>query len=366
MSRFLAHLKQLPIWSAALYSVLALAGCDSNAPIVTYSIPTEVPEEFKSENDRMLAAMLPYQDQVWFYKVTGPESAIAEIEDEFRSFIEAAKLTDAGEPDLSKLPDDWKLGGKKPMRFASVDVNTTNKQLDISISSLPIQENWDEFVAMNVNRWRGQVGLEPSNDKWADGEAIEIDAADGQSVWVDLVGKPGNLAAPMMPPMAGMQSSLPQAGAAEKPSTNPPAETNKKSPLTFEAPEGWREGRMSSMRLAAFNVGPEDAPAEITVIPAGGDLRGNIARWLGQIRPNGVEDEVVDKALENAKKIDVDGRASQRFLLTGTDPKTGTAIDATIVPLDDGFSMFIKMTGPAEIVTDQSDEIEAFLNSLKL
>ena len=123
------------------------------------------------------------------------------------------------------------------------------------------------------------------------------------------------------------------------------------------------------MRLAAFNVGPENQSAEITVITAGGDLRGNVARWLGQVRNGTVPDEVVDQALENAREVTVAGKSGKRFLLLSekdADPRL--AIDATIVPLgDDGASsLFIKMTGPAKTVENQVDAITLFLKSLNL
>lgn len=120
------------------------------------------------------------------------------------------------------------------------------------------------------------------------------------------------------------------------------------------------------MRLAAFDVGPEDAPAEVTVISAGGDLRGNVARWLGQIRSGQVPDEVVDEALSAAEPVEVDGRPGQRFILTADPAESGTAIDATIVPLEGGVSLFIKMTGPFEIVSQESEPMHSFLKSLKL
>ena len=95
-------------------------------------------------------------------------------------------------------------------------------------------------------------------------------------------------------------------------------------------------------------------------------MRGNVARWLGQVRQGQVPDKVVDQALADAVSVDVDGRAGQRFLLTGEDATVGTAIDATIVPIDGGTSLFVKMTGPAKIVRDQSDAIASFLQSLEL
>ncbi len=342
----------------------AMVGCERAEPIVTYSIPTEVPEQLKLGEDRMLATMVPHGDDVWFFKVTGPKAAIDTVESSFRQFVRGIEFNDSGEPVLDQLPDTWRRGGEKPMRFASIDVDTPDKQLDISISKLSRQPDWDQQVQMNVNRWRGQLGLSPSDERWGGGEEFEVTTLDTSGVWVDLIGSPAEAAAPMTPPFAGqprVASDLDGGGGGGEPATPEPD-----SRLKFQRPEGWRDGRMTSMRMAAFSVGPEDSPAELTVIPAGGDLRGNVARWLGQVREGEVSDEVVDKALSDAQVVEVDGRPGQRFLLAAEDAETGTAIDATIVPIDDGISLFVKMTGPAKVVTEQSDAIASFLESLEL
>jgi len=360
---------------------------------VTYEIPTEAPAVFRGDTQQMLAAMFPAEGKTWFFKVTGPESAIKLIESDLKTFVANVEFKD-GNPDLSKLPEGWKIGADKPMRFASVNIETPEKQLDLSISSLSTQSDWGAEVLANVNRWRRQFGIPPSMEKWAEGETLDVAAAEEQAIWVDLKteaadGKPARAAGPSTaPPMADiMNSSMPNDGvhsglampasspeqpaaASEQSSaaeTDGTSDADSNSKIKYTRPDGWRDGRMSSMRLAAFNVGPEDAEAEITVIPAGGDLRGNVARWLGQIRPSGVSDEVVDKAIEDAEKIAVDGKESQRFILEGeeSDGKT-TSIDATIVPLGDGFSLFIKMTGPAETVADQYEATTSFIKSLKL
>jgi hypothetical protein len=348
------------------------------------------------------------------------------------------------------------MGGKRAMRFASIDINTPTEQLDLSISQLSRMEDWDKLVAMNVNRWRGQVGLENSDQKWAsgellvrnsregkvgggdpnDGESNDGESNDGDSsdaekqddfpaIWVDVTGRPESGQSPMgsmagapfagkKPPFANFASSEagsdqspasaadPHAGLpreaqeaiasgkmkAPGPAARPPSEKSSKtspsgqtdssdaeSKLKYDRPEGWRDGRMSMMRMAAFNVGPEDAAAEVTVITAGGDLRGNVARWMGQIREGAVPDEEVDSALENAEKLEVGGREAQRFILRpavasdtesadDAGPAKASAIDATIVPLEGGFSVFIKMTGPAAVIDGQSEQMKAFLKSL--
>lgn len=343
--------------------LVVIAGCNRTDPIVTYTVPTVVPQELQPGKERMLAAMLPKGDQVWFYKVTGPEDSIASVESEFRGLVEATEFTD-GAPALANLPDGWRLGPEKAMRFATINVPTPDNQLNISVSQLGRNEDWDEQVKLNVNRWRGQLGLSPSEDKWAEGVEFDVAAADAKGIWVDLVGDPSSGGAPMMAPFAGGMADGPKSKIPQTPPDDVAMEADPR--VKFDRPEGWRDGRMSSMRMAAFNVGPEDSLAELTVIPAGGDLRGNVARWLGQVREEQVPDEVVDKALAEAKVVEVAGRSGQRFFLSGEDATSGTVIDATIVPMDGGMSLFVKMTGPAKTVTEQSEAITSFLESLEL
>ncbi len=517
--------------------IASFIGCDRLDPVSTYIVPTQVPAKLVPGQDRMLAAMLPKGNEIWFFKVTGPEGAIDSIRPEFRSFVEKIEFED-GTPKLNELPAGWRRGGEKPFRYATLDVQTPDKQLGISVSSLPLRENsWDEQVQDNVNRWRGQLGLPKSDKKWADAEALSVQAADPNAVWVDIVGKTG-AANSMSPPFAkrtpppgslgtrSSQSANPSAtsvsderllaamvplgsdiwffkvkGAKESvalltktlrvfvegiqfeqgapnlnnlpqswtrgaggpfryatlnvatsagkldvsisklvrqedkswaeqvvmnvnrwrgqmglpPSTEkwaggqpldvatadegsvwvdlsgelgnrsatmpvavPPrvgqakngTEPSKKNnTVTYDRPEGWRDGRLSTMRLAAFKVGPEDNSAEITVITAGGDIRGNVARWLGQIRKDAVVDEVVDQALENATGVTVAGKPGKRFILLGDeDMAPRMAIDATIVPLgpEGAASLFVKMFGPADTVENQAEDIALFLKTLKL
>lgn len=369
-------------FSGVLFACIFLAGvigCGNEAPIVTYKISTKVPDQLKPGKERMLVAILPLGEKVWFFKVSaGPEKAVGTIESQFRDFVKTVKF-ESGSPVLTELPEGWRRGGEKRMRFASIDVTTPGKQLDISISNLSrppssggsTADDWDKYVLLNVNRWRGQLGLEPSQDKWAGGEPIELASSDGQGVWLDIVGESAASNRSMGAPMA--QSGGPFSGAGPfSGNANPHnASANSDPPkkpfnprLKFDRPDGWRDGRMSSMRWAAFNVGPKKTQAEVTVMPAGGELRGNVQRWIGQVIGEKPEDAVVDEALKDAIKLQVSGRDAQRFVLTSDDTNKETAIDATIVPMEGGMNMFIKMTGPAATIKEQRDALGEFIESL--
>ncbi len=289
------------------------------------------------------------------------------------------EFDESGEPILDGLPEGWRRGANKPMRFASIDINTPEKQLDLSVSSLskpPAMDDaaWDDYVVQNVNRWRGQVSLQPSQEKWSGGEAIEVAAAEGTAVWVDLVGKPSDDSAMPGGPMSGGgpfaaagpsgagPSGAGPSGAGTRPPVSPPP--SPAANIDFDVPEGWRKKPAGGMRLVSIDVGPEDAPAEVTVIAAGGDLRSNVARWMGQVAGNQPDQAELDSMLEGAEKIEVSGRPATRFIIDGDGSDSGISIDATIVPLEGGRSMFIKMTGPPQVVGEQSDSMRTFLRSL--
>lgn len=370
-------------FSGVLFACICFAGvigCGNEDPIVTYKISTKVPDQLKPGKERMLVAMLPLGEKVWFFKVSaGPEKAVETIESQFRDFVKTVKF-DSGSPVLSELPEGWRRGGEKRMRFASIDVTTPGKQLDISISNLSrppssggsASDDWDKYVLLNVNRWRGQLGLEPSQDKWGGGEPIELASSDGQGIWLDIVGESAAGSRSMGGPMAKSGGPFSGAGPFSGNANPSNASANSAPPkkpfnprLKFDRPDGWQDGKMSSMRWAAFNVGSEDSPAEVTVMPVGGDLRANVQRWIGQVIGEKPEDTVVDKALEDAIELQVNGRDAQRFVLTDGDDEQSTAIDATIVPMDGGVNMFIKMTGPAATIKEQSELLGEFLQTLE-
>ena len=371
----------------------------------------------------MVAAILPQSDQAWFFKIMGRKSAVDVVADDFKRFVENIEFDD-GVPVIGDLPANWQRGANRPMRFASIDINTSAQQLDLSISQLARGDEWDALVTSNVVRWRKQVGLDRTDEKWSSAQELQwADSAetDDAAVWVDVTGRPQETTGPPMmgnAPFAQMgagpfgagpmgaapnsdgempadpHAGLPRAtreqiaaraeaakatsktgdtnsmppgkdGTASSPSNDTPEDPA--STLKYDRPDGWQDGRMSMMRLAAFNVGPEDAQAEVTIINAGGDLRGNVARWMGQIRKSTVPDDEVDAMLEKAEKFEVTGRPAQRFVLMpeDVDAEGASAIDATIIPIEKGFSMFVKMTGPPTTVQAQSEKMKSFLLSIE-
>lgn len=349
-----------------LCGLLMFVGCDSEPQIVQYEVDTTPPTELSPEK-RMLGAIVPSGDAVWFFKLMGDSDAVEPVRESVRDFVRSVEFSD-GEPRFV-LPVDWVERPGNRMRFATLEIPSEPLPLELTISRLGRSSDWDELVRANVNRWRGQVGLEDSDAQYAGGEllgALDEDA-NTPAIWVDVQGTPaGDGSGSMMPPMmSGGAGASGGAGMSAGAPVAPPAAPQQDVEVAYEVPEGWTEGPAGGMRKASFSVGSGADVAELTVIPSGGGLRSNIERWLGQIRPEGVDAAVLDTVMESARDLQVDGRAAQRFVLEGT-AASPQAIDGTVIPLEDGRSLFIKMTGPAAVVLAEADRITAFLASLEI
>ncbi|MEM6468834.1 MAG: hypothetical protein AAF802_04645 [Planctomycetota bacterium] len=369
--------------AAWLFAVclLVLSGCAEEKGISVYTIPKQIPEQLKPGKDRMIVTMAPRGDQVWFFKLTGPEKSIATVESAVNEFVSRLTFDSDDEPVLEELPEGWNRGPKRPMRFATIDINTPGKQLAMSVSSLSLpvapgedleslsDEDWEDYVKQNVDRWRGQLGLQTDKTEWGGGKPVELAWARGQGIRLDIVGEPTSGG---MRPMAGMgqmsgmppMSPMPQMPSANGTSVSPQRSGTVNPKLSGDAPDGWRSLSVSpgGMRLMAFEMGPKDAPAQLTVTAVGGSVRGNVARWLGQVKEGPTDDSEVDALMDSAIKVDVSERSGKRFIISRESGKI--AIDGTVVPISESRSVFIKVTGPPDVVEAQRDKIAAFLSAL--
>ena len=124
-----------------------------------------------AQKQRMLAAMMLHGRKFWFFKIKGPDSSVNVVTKKFAMFIQTVDFKDA--KPTWKLPKEWKqlpdvhprnLGGIFP-RQATILVDPDNKELELAVTSLlnraTDEEETKQFILLNVNRWRGQMGLKP-------------------------------------------------------------------------------------------------------------------------------------------------------------------------------------------------------------
>ena len=153
---------------------------------------SEQPTSPEGSISRILGAIFPINGETLFFKMIGPDQLVESQRDTFRQFLESVRLTEGavattpapasantggndtnaptpppieaaqGGPLQYTLPANWQEKPLTPMRVASFKAMAPNrKETDISVVSLPGIAGGD---LANVNRWRGQVQLEPIDE----------------------------------------------------------------------------------------------------------------------------------------------------------------------------------------------------------
>jgi hypothetical protein len=321
----------------ALFVLALLAGCQQET-ISTYRVP-----RVEQSSPRLLGAIAPAGDDVWFLKLVGPAPAIVEREREFDRFVHSLRFTNDPKAPLTwTTPDGWQAVAEGPAkglgaqtRFATFRVGP--EALKLTISRLG-REAGD--ILSNVNRWRkNDLGLPPLSDAGLSGVTRTMDVAGHTVTLVDMTG--GGPATPVAPP-----PFVPEQAGHEK--------------LVYDVPAGWQAQPPGQMRLAAFRVTVGDKSVEVTIssLPgAAGGWVANVNRWRGQV---GLSEATAADIEKDAKMLDsAAGRVAYADL---TGPK-GRMLVGTI--LHGGTSWFVKVTGSAEVVDAQQAAFETFVKSLR-
>lgn len=356
--------------SSALVLALALvsAGCQRQAGITTYTTPRESapakPTDFTAVSrqlDHMLAAILPVGEKAWFFKVTGPAPVIERRREDFLAFLKTVEKGSADAAPTWQLPESWQEQGASRMRAATLIVPDDDGPLEITVSDLPLTDDWDDFLLRNVNRWMGQLSQGPLASSTIEKLSEEVSTAAGTATVIELAGvlKSDD----RDNPHAGMTRSK---SARSSPS---PPQQSEEEPLDFDTPDGWQPGRTSMMRKAAFNVVEDDQQAEATVIdlPAAGgaqiaDVAANVRRWAGQVGLGALDEETLSKLLQETT---IDGTKGSYVALLGPDgPERPVAMLAAMVVRDDKV-WFFKLIGDRSLVEKQQDAFRSFLQSVR-
>lgn len=356
------HTQKLPVLFLILTS--PLVGCGSQESITRYSVPKEEKTPVAPALDDTPTGGAE-NAMAWFFKLTGDREAVTSVESEFTSLIESLDF-DSGEPTWT-LPEGWSSEPASGMRFATLTVDDTDPSLEVTVIKLPVFGNdRSEYMKQNIDRWRSQLGLEPMADgEWLNAAQQQNElrtlSANGQEITVvDLSGKIDDiddarmLGAIILPDVSSSATATPPAASPSRPSNPEPSS----SALAFETPEGWDQGKSSSMRAASFAVMDGDQSLDISAMMAGGDELANVNRWRGQVGLENVTQEQLD---ETVKELEVDGRIGRLFNLVGEEQ----TIVAVMVP-QGGQSWFFKMMGDPALAARELENFEAFVTSVKL
>jgi hypothetical protein len=313
----------------------------------------------------MLSAMVPSGNKYWVFKLLGSPEKVSKNESEFLGIVNSLRF-ESGRPKW-KLSEGWSeklLGG-----ITYAELTKEEDSLRATVTELPVIGEWRELVKRNINRWRGQLALDPQDD-WEEietelQEVASLSEGENKAYYVSLRGTgsgqmggsqgPFQQSPAMRPQSSTPQSSTPPTSLATPPSAKPD--------LNYEQPDDWAPQDVSSspMRLAAFDIGQGETAAELTVIPASGAIEGNLAIWFSQIGLKASEDDlakVVDEAVEvrvqevEAKIYDLPMGENEQSILVAD------------IPWRDDESLFVKLKGEAGLLKEQREAFISFVESI--
>ncbi len=364
---------------ATCFLVAAIVGCGQQEEIRRYQVPKAqsdapsphagmggpaVPQAAPAHGPtegRMLGAIVLRGDEAWFFKAVGPDKEIDEHADAFRALMESVRFTE-DEPAWD-LPDDWRQKSGSGMRFATIEFGAEDEPIELSVIPMGIPDGDEaKCILMNVNRWRGQMGIEPLTADQIDEQTQEIPLEGMTAVLIDLKGNgsvSGMGGASAARPIAAGPKTPPAAGAAK-----PDASTS--AAIGFDVPDNWSEGQKVVSRggitirhEAAFQVSEGEDRVDISVdrMPGGGSLLQNAARWQAQIGLEPGDPAELAGAIESMK---IGDRAAQYVQLVGQEQ---SVLGAVIV--GDGESWYIKLKGASGLVDREKQRFKEFLQSIR-
>jgi hypothetical protein len=399
--------RRAPISAAIASALIALVfvGCEKPEQIQTYNAPKEPaaapvakakPAAPTGEaTDRMLAAIVPIAGQAYFFKVVGPLAAIEVNEKAISDFFAAIRVAD-GKPKW-QLPEGWKESGASGMRMATITLPAEPKPLEITVNSLPWSGSPADMLS-NVNRWRGQLQLPPTDAAHIAENTRDAKAGDLPITIVDLRGHfAGSGMSPPFaggagpfsggaPPFAGGNSGAAPANSnappdlppghppidATAPPSAPPQAVADDAP-SFVAPKDWQQLPAGGMRKAAFAVGNQEHGALVTLInfhategPQIGDSLQNVNMWRQGV---GLQPIKQDELSKHTESIEINGQPAV-YARAVPDPADTTQSQANLATLaamaKQGDQLwFIKFSGDRSVVTAQEDAFKSFLKSLR-
>ena len=175
---------------------------------------------------RVLMAAVQREDTLWMFKMSGPEDLVASQRTNFLEFLSSVQFQappqpsadtpaagperpgqaasavgsaatgsgrtpSSGQPQQGgsspqwEVPQGWQEQPPGPLVLARYLVSDPDGKAEVTVSAFPGDTGG---LLANLNRWRGQIGLEPVQAAEADNLVERLDVAAGQVSLVDMTG----------------------------------------------------------------------------------------------------------------------------------------------------------------------------------
>jgi hypothetical protein len=302
-----------------MFGLLLSSGCAES--IRTYEVPYV--------KQRLLGAFIETKDGLWAIKLMGNADDVAGHKDEFEQFVKSIRLTTEGKDRISwTVPAGWEGEIGSGMRHTTFRLP---KNLEVSVFFF---QGGGGGLLDNVNRWRGQLGLDRVRQSALRRLAKVMELADGEKAYFL------DMESTRVAPLREESSSS-------------------ESPFTYTKPEGWVEQPPNEFSILAFAVNDGDNRARVTVSLARGSLEANVNRWRKELVLPELDEGQVRQSLRDTTVV---GKPAFLADIRGSNGKSILGV----ICRGGEQSLFVKMIGNSNLVARQKPAFEAFVASLDL
>jgi hypothetical protein len=305
---------------------------------------------------RMLAAMVlqPNAKRFWTLKLsTQQPQQLDEVKEAVQNWIKTISWENTEKKlPRSELPSGWKLVPQTDQfgRMGTLTIPTANgTELQLAIAAFELQDEWARAVLSNINRWRGQVGLDALDSGANLDAATKLPIKDAEVLFWDLVKSESD--SPAVPPMS------------VAPSKNNAEPTAKPDLFTDQPAADWKPNGSKSLRLMTYEINNDAGNAEIAIsrFPASAQEIAkplpNAIRWGAEVGVQGITAESLDQYYTD---VQLAGKPAKQFTATGPSRQT-----IAVMQEHEGFVWFIKLTGSAPAVKLAEPSFTEYLRSFQ-
>lgn len=366
---------RIAVFCVFLIALPAVSGCTGEEEVITRSVKrTEEPrrpmnvDAMKKLLSHILVAIVPMDDKAWFFKISGPADNVEAVKEDFAKFIGTLKTaSEKSSPPAWELPEGWQQTGPSGMRAATIKIPREKGEVEIAVSSLPMVQEWDDFLYVNVERWMRQVGEDPLSIESINKIAQKVETKAGTATILHLAGRTPPQGRPN--PHAGMAMNPPAKKPAQPDASKTAGAAAPANPFfDYKMPKGWQPGKMKPMRKAAYDVTDGKLKAEVTVSsfstsagPMITDPAANVRRWAGEVGIREIDTENVEGL---SQPIKIDGLEGRFFELLGPLADDQPLATLVVMVTRDDQVWFFKLKGDQKLVQQQQKSFRAFLDSV--
>lgn len=333
---------------------------------------------------RILGAILPLDSGCYFLKATDSPERLEPLMSDFHTIVSNFAIdTSTGRPS-NALPSGWVMNPRNDIALAEFVSPEATGSIKFTVTALamPEQKDWPEYLLSNVNRWRGQLKVEPVDLKTLNDSLVSVPRGEGllPSYIFDATGTGSGAMAPSSLPGAGASAPTPSATVTPAPTpTLPPstpsdsASTNeapKRPELDYRLPEGWSVGQGSPFRLATLKIQSAEGNGEVTVSMATDNPQANTAMWAQQVLKESEPaqiDPVVQQTLERAETVTVGDKQAKLYTIRKSEePQAPMLMVASIPTENQELHLFVKLIGDNRLAEAQKQKFIDFVQSISL